>query len=184
MRLGMTSLQLEISCSEAESRNATAYRAGCRTFGWECLGNYACVGQPAGSLRFGYVHAYVIEGCDPAEALRAAEEATGPPGFAEVVAESRAFMTSQDDTAAAWLHASGGQPREPTPLKDRCIVVRLHDGAGRRSTPRHAEWLGRFTVEGAEVCVHTSADGGSARPGRRWLLTPVVTGGEAVPRLR
>ncbi len=119
---------------EAESRNARAYRAGCRTFGWECLGNYACVGQPAASLRFGYVHAYVIEGCDPAEALRSAEQATGRPGFAEVVAESRAFMISLDDTAVAWLHASGGQPGQPTPLKDRCIVVRLHDGAGARCT--------------------------------------------------
>ena len=74
---------------EAERRNAVAYRAGCRTFGWECLGNYACTGQPAGSLPFGYVHAHVIDGSDPAEALRAVEEAPGPPGFAEVVAEGR-----------------------------------------------------------------------------------------------
>jgi hypothetical protein len=119
---------------EAESRNAVAYRAGCRTFGWECLGNYACTGQPAGSLPFGPVHAYVIGGSDPAEAMRAAEEAPDPPGFAEVVAESRSFMTSQEDTAVARLRAAGDQPGQPTPLKGRCIVVRLHDGRRRPST--------------------------------------------------
>jgi hypothetical protein len=173
----------------AESRNAVAYRAGCRTFGWECLGNYACTGQPAGSLPFGYVHAYVIDGSDPAEALRAAEEASGPPGFAEVVAEGRSFMTSQEDTAVAWLHATGDQPDKPTPLKDRCIVVRLHNGAEPPEHIGHPGWLGRFTVEGAadaeeaEVCVHGSDDADSAHAGCNWVLTPVVTGGEAVPPL-
>ena len=174
---------------EAESRNAVAYRAGCRTFGWECLGNYACTGHPAGSLPFGYAHAYVIDGSDPAEALRAAEETSGPPGFAEVVAEGRSFMTSQEDTAVAWLHATGGQPRQPTPLKDRCIVVRLHNAAEASEHIGHPGWLGRFNVDGAagaeeaEVCVHRSNDAGGAHAGRSWVLTPVVAGGETVPPL-
>ena len=175
--------------AEAESRNAVAYRVGCRTFGWECLGNFACTGQPAGSLPFGYVHVYVIDGSDPAEALRAAGEATGPPGFAEVVAEGRSFMTSQEDTAVAWLHATGDQPRQPTPLKSRCIVVRLQNGAEAPEHLDHPGWLGRFTVEGAagaeaaEVCVHGSDDAVSVQAGRNWVLTPVVTGGDAVPPL-
>lgn len=174
---------------EAERRSAGVYRAGSRTFGWEYLGNYACTGQPAGSLPFGHAHAYVIDGSDPAEALRAAAEAPGPPGFAEVVAEGRSFMTSQEDTAVTWLHATGDQPRQPTPLKDRCIVVRLHNRAEAPEHIGHPGWLGRFNVEGAadageaEVCVHGSDDADSAHAGRSWVLTPVVTGGEAVPPL-
>jgi hypothetical protein len=174
---------------EAESRNAAAYRAGCRTFGWECLGNYACTGQPAGSLPFGYVHAYVIDGPGPAEALRAAAEAPGPAGFAEVVAEGRSFMTSPEDTAVTWLDPAGDQPRQPTPLKDRCIVVRLRDGAEEPEHLGHPGWLGRFTVEGAagaeeaEVCVHGRHDADSEQAGRRWVLTPVVSGSEVVPPL-
>ena len=174
---------------EAESRNAVAYRAGCRTFGWECLGNYACTGQPAGSLPFGYAHVYVIDGPDPAEALRAAEQAPGPAGFAEVVAEGRSFMTSQEDTAVAWLHAAGDQPRRPTPLKDSFLVVRFHDGAQVPEHIGHPGWLGRFSVEGAagaeqaEVCVHDRDDAGSAHVGRSWVLTPVATASEAVPPL-
>jgi hypothetical protein len=182
--------------AEAERRNAEAYRVGCRTFGWECLANYACVGQPPGTLPFGFAHVYVIEGDDPAEALRASEEAVEPPGFAEIVAEGREFMTSQDDTMVAWLLASGCQPAQPVPLHDRSIVVRL--GLDLENAPEHAEhggWLGRFTVAGAavantaEVCVHDSGDeggadiGGGGRGGRSWLLTPVVTGRLTVPLL-
>ncbi len=81
---------------------AAAYRAGCRTFGWECLGNYACTAQPTGSLPFGYVRVYAVDGSDPAEALRAAEVAPGALGFAELVAESQAFMTGHVGHAG-WL---------------------------------------------------------------------------------
>jgi hypothetical protein len=175
--------------TEAERRNAAEYRAGCRTFGWECLGNYTCAGQPPGSWPFGYVHAYVIEGSDPAEAMRAQGEAMDPPGFAEIVAEGRAFMTSQDDTAVVWLHADGDQPSQPTPLEDRCIVVRLHNGAQAREHAGHAGWLGRFRVEGAvdadgaEICVHARDDGSGASVDRGWLLRPVASGREVVPPL-
>jgi hypothetical protein len=60
-------------------------------------------------------------------------------------------MTSQDDTAVAWLRAAGDQPRQPTPLGSRCIVVRLHNGAEATEHVGHAGWLGRFKVEGDAV---------------------------------
>jgi len=45
---------------------------------------------------------YAVDGSDPAEALRAAEVAPGALGFAELVAESQAFMTGHVGHAG-WL---------------------------------------------------------------------------------
>jgi hypothetical protein len=42
---------------------------------------------------------------------------------------------------------------------------------------------GAADAEEAEVCVHGSDDADSAHAGCNWVLTPVVTGGEAVPPL-
>lgn len=70
---------------ESEAGIAEAYRRGCRSFGWENLGTYACEAHPGGSWPFAHVHPYVIDADDAAVAMRMAEEAPGPPGFSDVV---------------------------------------------------------------------------------------------------
>ena len=164
--------------ADAERSIAERYRAGCRTFGWESLGTYAC--RPGRRWPFGHVHPYVIEGSDTAAAMRAAEQAPGPPGFAEVVEIGQSFLTGQDDTAVARLRDAGAQPSAPVPLGDRAIVVDFAATVTSRHSG-HAGWLGWFGVDGvagaenAEVCIHDSADGTHG-----WTLTPIVPGAEAI----
>jgi hypothetical protein len=154
---------------EFETRIAEAYQAGCRTFGWESLGTWRCRPRLPGSWPFGHVDPYIVEGDDPVAATRIADAAPDPPGFAEIVAECRTFMTGQEDRTVVWLHALYGQPSVPTPLGQRALVVRFGAESDASEHADHAGWLGRFGVQGVEgslegeVCVH---DSGRQRPRR------------------
>jgi hypothetical protein len=173
---------------ETEAGIAEAYRRGCRSYGWENLGTYACEAHPAASWPFDHVHPYVIDADDTAAALRMAE-APGPPGLSDVVEIGRSLMTGQDDTAVVWFRPDHGQPNQPTALGERRLVVSLGSEAESLRHVAHPGSLGRFQVEGhatartGEVCVHHPADLGDLALDHGWLLTPVVAGAESVPLL-